>query len=247
MLALIGGTGLREPEGAELLSRYGPETPLGNASAGVLHLGINGRECLFLARHGHPRRLPPHRINYRANLWALKQAGATEIVAVNAVGGLDSALAPGELVVPHQLIDYTHDREASFFDGRFRPLKHIDFTWPYDASLRRRLEEAGACCGEALTLKGVYAAVQGPRFETAAETARLEKDGCTLVGMTGMPEASLSRELEIPYACLALVVNPAAGRGVPMADPAEYERRLELATCRTRRVIDALLNESFSP
>lgn len=244
MLALIGGSGLNELDDAELVGRHSAETPLGSASTGVAHLRLQHQACLFLARHGHPRRLPPHRINYRANLWALKQAGATQIVAINVVGGIDPSLSPGDLVVPDQLIDYTHDREASFFDGRFRPLQHINFTWPYTASLRHRLLQAGAHCGEAVVAGGVYAAVQGPRFETAAEIARLARDGCTLVGMTGMPEAALARELALPYACLALVLNPAAGTGAPPSRPDETERRRELVKRRARAVIDTLLKES---
>lgn len=127
MLAIIGGTGLTTMAGLDVLKRQSAETPLGAASASVVQGTLNGHDLLFLARHGHPYKLPPHRINYRANLWALKQAGATRIIGVNAVGGIDASLLPGALVVPDQIIDYTVGRECTYFDGRFKPLKHIDF------------------------------------------------------------------------------------------------------------------------
>lgn len=241
MLAIIGGTGLSEIPGLEIQRRHSCETPLGSASAPVLQGRLQDREMLFLARHGQPRRLPPHRINYRANLWALRQAGASRVVGINAVGGIDPALRAGALVVPDQLIDYTHGREGTYFDGRFKPLAHIDFTHPYDAALRQALLAAGARAGESLVVGGVYACTQGPRLETAAEIARLARDGATLVGMTGMPEAALARELALPYASLALVVNSAAGVGEGEIAMAQVEAALEAAIVRARGVIEALL------
>ncbi|RKR06386.1 methylthioadenosine phosphorylase [Kushneria sinocarnis] len=241
MLAVIGGTGMSELTGLELLRRHGSETPLGAASAGVLHARLAGRELLFLARHGHPHRLPPHRVNYRANLWALKQAGATRIVGVNAVGGIDPSLPTGTMAVPDQLIDYTHGRDSTFFDGRFRPLQHIDFSWPYTEALRQQLLGAAAECGETVRAAGVYGATQGPQLETAAEVARMARDGCTLVGMTGMPEAVLARELGLEYACLALVVNPAAGVVEREISLDEIHAALEQGIGRARRVVTALL------
>lgn len=241
MLAIIGGTGLTQMAGLDVVKRHSAETPLGAASAGVVQGTLDGHDVLFLARHGHPHKLPPHRVNYRANLWALKQAGATRIVGVNAVGGIDPSLAPGALVVPDQLIDYTWGREATYFDGRYKPLKHIDFSWPYDEALRIELLAAGERAKEPLDDGGVYGCTQGPRLETAAEIACMARDGCRLVGMTGMPEAALARELEIPYACLALVVNPAAGvveREIAMA---EIEAVLVGGIERIKRVIGAML------
>ncbi len=167
---------------------------------------------MFLARHGYGHTLPPHQVNYRANLWALRDQGVDEIVSVASVGGIRAGLAPGDLVVPHQIIDYTSGRPNTFFeDGA--PVTHIDFTEPYTPALRRRLLEAAAGCGEKARDGAVYAATQGPRLETAAEIDRLERDGADLVGMTGMPEAALARELDLAYAALAVVVNHAAGRG----------------------------------
>ncbi|EPC04578.1 hypothetical protein L861_04440 [Litchfieldella anticariensis FP35 = DSM 16096] len=243
MLAIVGGTGLTEMPDLEIIQRHAVETPLGAASSGVIQGVLNDRDVLFLPRHGHPHKLPPHRVNYRANLWALKQAGASRIIGVNAVGGIDPGLSPGALVVPDQLIDYTCGRESTYFDGRFKPLQHIDFSWPYDAELRHTLLRAGEVAGESMQDGGVYGCTQGPRLETAAEIARMARDGCRLVGMTGMPEASLARELEIPYACLALVVNPAAGVVETEITMAEIEAALESGIERVKRVIRSLLAE----
>jgi 5'-methylthioinosine phosphorylase len=241
MLAIIGGTGLTTMAGLDVIKRHSAETPLGAASAGVVHGTFGGDDILFLARHGHPYKLPPHRINYRANLWALKQAGATRIVGVNAVGGIDPSLVPGALVVPDQIIDYTVGRECTYFDGRFKPLKHVDFSWPYTSSLRAELLRAGEKAGETLGEGAVYGCTQGPRLETAAEIARMARDGCHLVGMTGMPEASLARELGIDYACLALVVNPAAGVTNREISLAEIDRVISSGIERVKRIIGAML------
>ncbi|GHA83943.1 S-methyl-5'-thioinosine phosphorylase [Modicisalibacter luteus] len=241
MLAIIGGTGLTTMAGLDVIKRHSAETPLGAASASVVHGTYEGYDILFLARHGHPYKLPPHRINYRANLWALKQAGATRVVGVNAVGGIDPSLSPGALVVPDQIIDYTVGRECTYFDGRFKPLKHIDFSWPYTSSLCSELLSAGEKAGEILEKGGVYGCTQGPRLETAAEIARMARDGCHLVGMTGMPEASLARELEIDYACLALVVNPAAGVTNREISLTEIDAVISSGIERIKRVIGAML------
>lgn len=211
MLAIIGGTGFTQMQEVEILAERSPYTALGEASAPVTEARLEGRRVLFLARHGHPHKLPPHKINYRANLLALQAAGATEVLAVNAVGGIDPKLEPASLVLPDQIIDYTWGREATYFDGDFLPLDHIDFSFPYSYEMRLRLLAAARRSGIALQDGGTYAATQGPRLETAAEIKRLARDGCSLVGMTGMPEAALARELSLPYACLSLVVNPAAG------------------------------------
>ncbi|WP_404418373.1 S-methyl-5'-thioinosine phosphorylase [Marinospirillum sp.] len=211
MLAIIGGTGFTQMQEVEILAERSPYTALGEASTAVTEARLEGQEVLFLARHGHPHKLPPHKINYRANLLALQAAGATEILAVNAVGGIDPDLEPASLVLPDQILDYTWGRESTYFDGDFLPLDHIDFSFPYSYEMRLRLLSAARHSGIALRDGGTYAATQGPRLETAAEIKRLARDGCTLVGMTGMPEAALARELNLPYACLSLVVNPAAG------------------------------------
>lgn len=212
-IALIVGSGLLEfasafepvatPQ-ARTASSYGaPSEPPRRGR-------VAGQDVLLLARHGTPHRIAPHLINYRANLDLLARLGAESVIALNTVGAIDAALAPGTVVVPHQLIDYTWGREQSFSTPEH--LIHVDFTEPYDAGLRQQLLDAARVSGIAVADGGVYGCVQGPRFETAAEIDRMERDGCTLVGMTGMPEAGLARERGLRYAALALVVNPAAGR-----------------------------------
>lgn len=212
MLAIIGGSGLTRLSTLAVAHREVVRTPYGEPSSALLFGQIAGRDTVFLARHGHGHTIPPHRVNYRANVWAVKARGATAVLAVASVGGI-RGVAPGELVLPHQLIDYTQNRESSFFDGDDRRVVHVDFTHPYSPPLREKCLAAARRAGVALTDGGVYGAVSGPRLETAAEIDRLERDGATLVGMTGMPEAALAREQELPYVAIAVVVNHAAGRG----------------------------------
>src|SRR5581483_5529969 len=186
--------------------------------------------------------IAPHEVNYRANLWALKDAGAAEVLSVASVGAIAPALAPGSLVLPHQVIDYTWGRAATYFEGQGVPVKHIDFTEPYSRKMRGKIRAAAAACGERLVDGGVYATTQGPRLETAAEIDRLERDGADLVGMTGMPEASLAREISLEYAAIAVVANYAAGRGdskqaIPLESIAAV---LEIAMARIRRIIEEL-------
>ena len=235
--AIIGGTGLTELPGLVLDQAVPMETPYGAPSADVLRGTYAGRDVLFLARHGHPHRIPPHQVNYRANLWALRQAGAQAIIAVNAVGGIHPAMGAGHLCVPHQLIDYTYGRAHTFFEGDIEHVTHVDFSYPYDEPLRQRLITGLAAEGFLFSSHGVYGCTQGPRLETVAEIARMERDGCDIVGMTGMPEAVLARELELPYACLALVVNPAAGKTQGIITMAEIEAALAEGIVKTRAVL----------
>ena len=212
MLAIIGGSGLTRLSTLAVAHREVVRTPYGEPSSALVFGQIASRDVVFIARHGHGHTIPPHRVNYRANLWALKQRGATAVLAVASVGGIGGG-APGDLVLPHQLIDYTHDRESSFFDGGDHRVVHVDFTRPYTPELRAKCLAAAQAAGIRLADGGVYGAVSGPRLETAAEIDRMDRDGVTLVGMTGMPEAALARELDLPYAAIAVVVNHAAGRG----------------------------------
>ncbi|HRO59769.1 MAG TPA: S-methyl-5'-thioinosine phosphorylase, partial [Burkholderiaceae bacterium] len=177
------------------------------------HRRLDGRPVVFLARHGYGHTIAPHDINYRANLWALREAGVAGVVSVATVGGIGERYVPGAIVVADQIIDYTHGRQGTYFEGPDQPVTHIDFTEPYDADLRQRLLRAAQHAGETLIDGGVYGCTQGPRLETAAEIRRLQRDGCDLVGMTGMPEAALARELDLPYAVLCVVANHAAGIG----------------------------------
>ena len=198
---------------------------------------------MFLARHGHGHTFAPHEINYRANLWALKEEGATRLVSVASVGGVRADLGPGTLVVPHQIIDYTWGRRATYFEGGESPVVHIDFTHPYTESLRQRILAAARMAGEPVLDGGVYAATQGPRLETAAEVDRVERDGADMVGMTAMPEAALARELGLEYAAIAVVVNHAAGRGESKEGIAldRLEAMLRQTIDRARRVIEELV------
>lgn len=213
MLAIIGGSGLTRLSTLSVAHREVVRTPYGEPSSALVFGQLAGRDVVFMARHGHGHTIPPHRVNYRANIWALKQRGVEVILAVASVGAISGSYAPGDLVLPHQLIDYTHGREHTFFDGGDRQVVHVDFTRPYSAELRERCLAAAREAKIDIHDGGVYGAVSGPRLETAAEIDRMERDGATLVGMTGMPEAALARELGIAYASIAVIVNHAAGRG----------------------------------
>jgi 5'-deoxy-5'-methylthioadenosine phosphorylase len=240
MLAIIGGSGLTRLSTLAVAHREVVRTPYGEPSSALVFGQLAGRDVVFLARHGHGHTIPPHRVNYRANLWALKHRGVDTILAVASVGAIASDCAPGDLVLPDQLIDYTSGREGTFFDGEDRSVVHVDFTHPYSAELRERCLVAARAAGLPVHDGGVYGAVSGPRLETAAEIDRMERDGATLVGMTGMPEAVLARELGIAYAVIAVIVNHAAGRG-ESAQTVSIERIagiLEVAMDKARTLID---------
>lgn len=212
-LAVIGGSGLYQFEGLENLQRHALNTPFGEPSTALVTGSLGAHRLAFLARHGESHSIAPHRVNYRANVQAMQQIGARRIIAINAVGGIRADMGPRVLVVPEQIIDYTHGRLSSFCDLPGSKVEHVDFSEPYTASLRQSILAAGRQIGIALVDGGCYAATQGPRLETIAEIQRLRRDGCDLVGMTGMPEAVLARELGIDYASICLVANWAAGCG----------------------------------
>ena len=212
-IAIIAGTGFRElniPDAPEAIEAG---TPFGQPSGPILRWTNLGHEVLFLARHGMDGSVPPHKVNYRANIWAIHQAQADYVLAVNSVGGIANDAKPGMLVIPDQLVDYTWGRQQTFFDGDKDTLTHIEFTLPYCESFRRRLIKLATDLKLQFLDTGTHAVTQGPRLETAAEINRLKQDGCDLVGMTGMPEAALARELDLRYACCAVVINRAAGTG----------------------------------
>jgi 5'-methylthioadenosine phosphorylase len=213
LLGIIGGSGLSALDNLKIVRHEPVRTPYGDPSSALAFGTIRGRAAVFLPRHGERHAIPPHAVNYRANLWALHAVGAKNVMAVASVGGIKAHLRPGSLVVPHQILDYTHGREATFVTGPDGRLLHVDFTAPYCGELRERILAAAVKAGHRAVDGATYAATQGPRLETAAEIDRLERDGADIVGMTGMPEAALARELELCYAALAIVVNPAAGRG----------------------------------
>ncbi len=213
VVAIIGGTGIDALRELQITGEHAPATPYGEISRPIQEGRWGETTVLFLQRHGSPAAIPPHLINYRANLWALRALGVREVVAINAVGGISPDMRPGRLLIPDQLIDYTWGREHTFDDGSSGELMHIDFTRPYDDDLRRALVDAAADAGIPHATAGIYGATQGPRLETAAEISRMARDGCDVVGMTGMPEAALARELGLAYAAVCMVVNLAAGLG----------------------------------
>jgi 5'-methylthioinosine phosphorylase len=236
VIGIIGGTGLnRLAAAARAADRI--DTPYGPASSTPQIGTVGDRTVIFLARHGQPHRIAPHLINYRANVWLLRELGATAVLATNAVGSIANAMAPGDLMLPHQVVDYTWGRLHTYMDTL--PLQHVDFSSPYDAALRDRLRIA------ALELEldcsvfndGVYGCTQGPRLESAAEIDRMARDGCDVVGMTGMPEAGLARELALPYAAVCLSVNRAAGRGDGPINEAEIEKVANSGMHRVEQLI----------
>lgn len=212
MLAIIGGSGLTQLANLEITSRQIVRTPYGEPSGPLTFGRVGGRDIAFLARHGYAHTLAPHEINYRANIWGLHNRGVKCIVAVCTVGGITPAHPAGSIAVPDQLIDYTWGRRSTFFEGSEQPVTHIDFTNPYDETTRQMCIAAAQDANVPVVTTGTYAATQGPRLETRAEIDRLDRDGATIVGMTGMPEAALARELGMQYAMIAVVVNSAAGR-----------------------------------
>ena len=241
-LAVIGGTGLYNFPGLQNVERHEVATPFGPPSGAIVSGDAGGRRLAFLARHGEGHTLTPHRINYRANIWALHQLGARRMIGVNAVGGIRADMAPRVVAVPDQIIDYTHGRFDSFCDVEGAKVEHVDFSEPYTQQLRKALLAAARVAGIAIIDGGCYGATQGPRLETRAEIERMRRDGCDLVGMTGMPEAVLARELNIEYACFALVANWAAGCGdeASISLP-EIFANLEAATAQVPPIITALL------
>ncbi|MCX7174829.1 MAG: S-methyl-5'-thioinosine phosphorylase [Proteobacteria bacterium] len=243
MLAIIGGSGLTQLASLEVSRQQVVRTPFGEPSGALTFGRIGGREVVFIARHGYGHTIPPHLVNYRANIWALaREAGASYIVSVASVGGIRADLGPGTLVIPDQIIDYTWGRQMTFHDSREAQVVHTDFTEPYDQALRQQLCEAAAGVDEPVANGAVYAASQGPRLETAAEINRFERDGAHIIGMTGMPEAALAREAGVPYAALTVVANWAAGR----ADSAHaihfenLETVLQVAMVKVRKIIEHL-------
>jgi 5'-methylthioinosine phosphorylase len=247
-LAVIGGTGLYQLAALEDEQVLEGETIYGRPSAPV-HVGrIAGRQVAFLARHGEGHSLPPHQVNYRANLRRLADLGVRQVLAINAVGGITERFGPRVIALPDQIIDYTWGRIGTICEEPGTPVVHIDFTEPYSERLRQRVLRAAATAGVAVIDGGCHGVTQGPRLETRAEVARLRRDGCDLVGMTSMPEAALAREMDLDYACLALVANWAAGcTDAGATGPAEeitmaeVVANVEAATAALPRLLQALL------
>ena len=241
-VAIIGGSGLTNLKNLEITRREVVRTPYGEPSGPMVYGQLGGQEVVFLPRHGPGHTIPPHEINYRANIWALKETGVKRVIAVNAVGGITADyLIPGTLVFPDQIIDYTYGRAHTFFGSEHKKVTHVDFTSPYCEELRKLLIEAARQAKLPAVMHGAYGATQGPRFESAAEIARMERDGADIVGMTGMPETGLARELELCYASVAVVVNPAAGKTKGVISLKEIEKNLETGMARVRTLLEQVI------
>ena len=240
-IAIIGGSGLTRLNDFSIDHQENINTPWGEPSAPITFGSLAGHQIVFLPRHGIEHTIAPHKINYRANISALNQIGVKSIIAVAAVGGIHTQLLPSDIVIPDQIIDYTWGRPSTFFEEPQSPVTHIDFSWPYSHGLREDLINAANTNNISVVPSGVYGCTQGPRLETAAEITRLERDGCTLVGMTGMPEACLARELEINYACCAVVANAAAGKTKNIISMTEIVKNLETGINKTYQLLQCFL------
>lgn len=240
-IGVIGGSGLTKLSRLEITHREVMHTPYGEPSAPLTHGVYEGLEVVFLPRHGSGHTIPPHKVNYRANLWAMKEIGVAHVIGMAAVGGITPRMGPGHICIPDQLIDYTWGRAHTYVEGDLSHVTHVDFTDPYCEALRVQLVAAGRRAGIDLADSGTYGATQGPRLETAQEIRRMERDGCDLVGMTGMPEAALARELGLCYACCAVVVNWAAGKGEGPITMEEIDANLASGMEQARRLLASLV------
>ncbi len=240
-LAIIGGTGLDALEGLTITQRAVQRTPYGEPSSPFLFGNFFGQKVVFIARHGLQHDIPPHKINYRANIWALHDIGIKNIISVAAVGGISEESNAVHIVIPDQIIDYTWSREHTFYDGNEYGVEHIDFTEPYCAELRTELIKAARLAGIPICAHGTYGATQGPRLETSAEILRMERDGCSVVGMTGMPEAALARELSMRYATLNVVANRAAGKGDGEITLQDIHNNLTLGMAECLRLLERVI------
>lgn len=227
-LAIIGGSGLTKMDALEITRREVVNTPYGEPSSPLIHGCFDGLDIVFLPRHGAGHTIPPHKINYRANIWALKHIGVDYIVGMATVGGIRDDMEPETIAIPDQIIDYTWGRGNTFFENDLSEVTHIDFTQPYCPKLRAALIAAAEDAGLDIRKDATYGATQGPRLETAMEIKRMHNDGCDIVGMTGMPEAALAKELELCYAHCSVVANWAAGksdRPITMEDIEKHMKR----------------------
>ena len=242
-IAIIGGTGLTKLNNLSILSREVHVSNYGEPSAPLTRGTLAGKEVLFLPRHGAGHTIPPHKVNYRANISVLKNAGVDKVIAINAVGGITDNMNICQLAVPDQIIDYTWSRDHTFFDEGLEEVVHVDFTSPYCEQLRAAIIHAAGKAKVPIEKNATYAAVQGPRLETAAEINRLEKDGCDIVGMTGMPEAVLARELDLCYASIAVIANKAAGRGEGEISLDEIAANLAISHENVKKILEVLITE----
>ena len=248
MLAIIGGSGLTQLPGLKITHREVVRTPFGMPSGALTFGELDGQEVVFLARHGYGHFIPPHLVNYRANIWALHAQKVSRIVSVATVGGIHPELRPGRLAVPDQIIDYSHGRETTFAEYGNQQVTHHDFTWPYCEVARQSCIQALEEVGEDVFIRGTYGCTQGPRLETKAEIDRMAADGCDMVGMTGMPEAYLAKEIGLCYAAIAVSVNWAAGRenSASAISAADIDATLQQIMGRVRNALIAIASKYLS-
>ena len=240
-VAIIGGSGFARLPELKITRHRAIRTPFGETSAPLTYGLFNEHEVVFLPRHGEIHSIPPHKVNYQANLWALRHVGADIIIAVAAVGGIRADMTPGSIAIPDQIIDYTYGRSNTFFEDELTQVSHIDFTEPYCDELRCKIITSAKLAGIEIIDHGTYGATQGPRLETTMEINKMERDGCDIVGMTGMPEAALARELEICYACCAVIANRAAGRGDGLITMDAIEKNLVAGMERVRSILSSAM------
>ena len=246
IIGIIGGSGFYSLDANSDTDAGSLSTPYSESPVTFYKSQISEIPVIFLPRHGDDHATPPHKVNYRANLWALKEKEVRVIIAVNVVGGINKNMAPGTLVIPNQLIDYTWGREHTFFDTFNNEAvgeNHVDFTWPYDEAMRKIIIQSAKTRHQNVHTSAVYGCTQGPRLESAAEIRRLKQDGCDIVGMTGMPEAALARELDVPYVSVALVVNWAAGLTSESISFAEITATLDSGISEVKEIIVEALPE----
>ncbi len=244
IIAVIGGSGLYDFQGLTIDKTEQVATPYGDPSADITLGSFEQHRVLFLPRHGKHHQIPPHKINYLANIWALNQLGAEAIITVNSVGGITEDLQPGDIVIPDQIIDYTHSRENTFNVDFSEGISHVEFAYPFDETVRKVLISSVTEQQEyRLVASGIYGCTQGPRLETAAEIKRMAGDGCTIVGMTAMPEAALAREKDIAYAAICTVANMAAGMGDERISMEDILQVMEKGNTHIRKLIrNTLMN-----
>jgi 5'-methylthioadenosine phosphorylase len=244
MLAIIGGRGLTELANLKITHRQVMRTPYGEPSGAFMFGTLNEHEVIFLARHGYGYTIPPHLVNYRANLWALREQGVNEVISVATVGGIRADLFPGTIVLPDQIIDYTHGRDATYFDTRDIRYANANFALPYSTGLRNRILKSANIVQQPCVDGGVYAAIQGPRLDSIAEVNRYDRDGADMIGMTGMPETALAMELELQYACIAVVTNYSAGRGDSLngINMENLNNTAIVAMAKVRSILECVVN-----
>ncbi|MGD2119865.1 MAG: S-methyl-5'-thioinosine phosphorylase [Chromatiales bacterium] len=239
-IGIIGGSGLTQLHALKITHREVLHTPYGEPSGPYSTGSFDGLEIVFLPRHGAGHTIPPHKVNYRANIWGLKELGVKKVVGMAAVGGITEAMSPGAICIPDQIIDYTYGRKQTFFDEEQSAVTHIDFTEPYCENMRQELIAASQRCGIKVNTSCTYGATQGPRLESAAEIRRMQRDGCDIVGMTGMPETALAREAGLCYASCAVIVNWAAGKSDGPIKMEEIDENLKTGMADARKILAAL-------